>query len=51
MIDAASAARGEGLKILARNRLEDSLHASPALAGEELFLRGRKFLYSIAATD
>ncbi|MEO1530427.1 MAG: PQQ-binding-like beta-propeller repeat protein [Planctomycetota bacterium] len=36
------------LEILASNKLDDHFHASPAMAGEELFLRGRKSLYCIA---
>ncbi len=35
-------------KMLAFNRLEDSFSASAAIAGNELFLRGRKHLYCIA---
>lgn len=34
---------------LALNRLDDSFTASPAAAGQELFLRGARHLYSIAA--
>ena len=34
--------------VLALNRLNDSFSASPALAGNELYLRGEKFLYCIA---
>ena len=33
---------------LQSNQLDDSFAASPALAGDELFLRGRKFLYCIS---
>ncbi len=36
------------LKILATNQLDDTIDASPALAGNQLFLRGRQFLYAIA---
>ncbi len=39
---------GEELELLALNRLEDSFSASPAIAGDELYLRGEKFLYCIA---
>jgi outer membrane protein assembly factor BamB len=39
--------RAKGLKVLARNRLGDQFDASPALAGNQLFLRGSKFLYCI----
>ena len=37
------------LKVLASNALEDSFDASPAVAGDELFLRGRENLYCIAS--
>jgi outer membrane protein assembly factor BamB len=40
--------RGAQLEVLARNRLDDSFSASPAVAGEELFLRGEKHLYCLA---
>lgn len=39
--------RSAELKVLARNRLDDRLDASPALAGNRLFLRGSRFLYCI----
>lgn len=35
-------------RTLAVNRLDDSFSASAALAGRELYLRGERFLYSIA---
>ena len=35
-------------KLLARNRLEDSFSATAVVAGEELYLRGKRFLYCIA---
>jgi len=35
------------LEILATNRLDERFGASPALAGQELFLRGREHLYCI----
>lgn len=38
---------GPKLEILGRNRLDDGFDASPAVVGRELFLRGRKSLYSI----
>ena len=37
-------------KLLSLNRLNDSFAASPALAGNELYLRGAKHLYCIAET-
>jgi outer membrane protein assembly factor BamB len=39
--------QGDHLDILATNRLDDPIDASPALAGRQLFLRGEKFLYCI----
>jgi outer membrane protein assembly factor BamB len=39
---------GEEIATLAVNRLEDGFDASPAVAGNELFLRGRANLYCIA---
>lgn len=36
------------LNVLATNRLEDDIDASPALVDREVFLRGRKHLYCIA---
>jgi outer membrane protein assembly factor BamB len=38
----------ESPRVLALNRLNDSFSASPAIVGNELVLRGQKFLYSIA---
>jgi outer membrane protein assembly factor BamB len=35
-------------RTLAVNRLDDTISASAAIAGEELFLRGERFLYCIA---
>lgn len=39
---------GDAFKVLATNKLDDGFDASPALAGDEIFLRGRKHLYCIA---
>jgi outer membrane protein assembly factor BamB len=39
---------GETPKMLAVNHLDDSISASAAIAGRELFLRGERFLYCIA---
>jgi outer membrane protein assembly factor BamB len=39
---------GDEPEVLARNRLDDSFSASPALVGRDLFLRGEKSLYCIA---
>ena len=43
--------RSEKLKILASNELEDRFDSSAALAGNQLFLRGGKYLYCIAGSD
>jgi len=39
---------GTELEIISENKLDDSFTASPAIAGDEIFLRGLKFLYCIA---
>jgi outer membrane protein assembly factor BamB len=36
-----------GHELLASNRLDDSFSASPAIAGDELFLRGESYLYCL----
>ncbi len=38
------------LEILATNVLDDAFDASPAIAGNDLFLKGKKHLYCISAT-
>lgn len=38
---------GDSPEILATNRLDDKIDASPAVAGKQLFLRGEKYLYCI----
>jgi len=40
--------RGSSLEVLAVNRLEDSFAASPAIVGNEIILRGERYLYAIA---
>ena len=35
-------------EVLATNKLDDGFDASPAVIGDELYLRGNKFLYCIA---
>lgn len=42
-------ARAPEFKVLAVNKLDDDFSASPAAAGSELYLRGKKHLYCIAA--
>lgn len=38
---------GKQLKVLATNRLTENFHASPALAGNQIFLRGMRHLYCL----
>ena len=40
----------ESFEVLATNKLDDGIDASPALVDNEVYLRGRKFLYCIAGT-
>ena len=39
---------GKSLSIESSNRLEERFDASPSIAGDELYLRGEKFLYCIS---
>ena len=39
--------RAATLEVLATNKLDDSFDASPAIAGEQLFLRGQRHLYCL----
>ena len=39
--------RSKDLEVIAANKLDERIDASPALAGSQLFLRGGKFLYCI----
>lgn len=41
---------GRELEVLATNSLDDRFDATPALAGDALFLRGHRHLYSLAST-
>jgi outer membrane protein assembly factor BamB len=41
-------ARSDQFKVMATNRLEERFEASPAIVGNQLFLRGSHFLYCIA---
>jgi len=43
--------RLEELEVIATNKLDDRIDSSPALVGNQLFLRGNKFLYCIADGD
>jgi outer membrane protein assembly factor BamB len=40
--------QGSEFEVLATNSLDDGFDASPAIAGDELYLRGQKHLYCIA---
>jgi outer membrane protein assembly factor BamB len=40
--------RSDKLEVLAVNRLDDPIDASPAVVGKEIFLRGERYLYCIA---
>ncbi|MEE9156268.1 MAG: hypothetical protein V3U38_06435, partial [Gemmatimonadota bacterium] len=39
---------GPEFKVLARNSLDDGFDASPAIVGQEIYLRGNRFLYRIS---
>ncbi len=41
---------GGDFRVLATNTLDDGFEASPAIVGNELYLRGRRFLYRIEET-
>ena len=43
--------RGPEFKVLATNKLEDVFNASAVVVGNQLLLRGEKFLYSIAVNN
>jgi outer membrane protein assembly factor BamB len=43
--------QSEKLEILATNKLDDHIDASPVAVGNELFLRGRQYLYCLAETS
>ena len=39
---------GSDFEILAQNKLDDELIASPAIIGDEMFVRGREYLYCLS---
>jgi outer membrane protein assembly factor BamB len=43
--------KGDKAEVLATNKLDDRFDASPAIVGNQLFLRGKKNLYCIAPTE
>ena len=46
---AAVIAHGSDFRLLATNRLDDGFDASPAIVDNEMYLRGYRYLYCIAA--
>lgn len=42
--------RAPTIEVLATNKLDDSIDASPAIAGKQLFLRGQRHLYCLEAS-
>jgi hypothetical protein len=42
--------RSEEFELLAVNTLDDEIDASPAVVGDELFLKGKNYLYCIASS-
>ena len=48
--DDKEADSGPTFEILATNKLDEGIDASPAIAGDEIFLRGNESLYCIAET-
>jgi outer membrane protein assembly factor BamB len=44
-------AHGRTFKVLAENTLDDGFDASPALVGDQIYLRGYKYLYGIGPAD
>jgi len=43
----AGAASGRQVEVLATNRLDDPIDASPVAVGRQLFLRGERYLYCV----
>ncbi|MEO2009256.1 MAG: hypothetical protein ABGX22_11315, partial [Pirellulaceae bacterium] len=43
--------RSNELEVLATNKIDDRIDSSPSLAGNQLFLRGNRFLYCIAESE
>lgn len=41
----------ETYEVLAINKLDDGIDASPAIIGDELYLKGKKYLYCLKASD
>ena len=43
--------RGSEVKVLAINELDETFHASPAIVGDAIYLRGDKHLYCFAESS
>ena len=43
--------KSDKVEVLATNKLDDGFDASPAIVGNNLFLRGKKNLYCISPTE
>jgi outer membrane protein assembly factor BamB len=43
--------KSDKVEVLATNKLEDNFDASPAIVGNQMFLRGKANLYCIAPTE
>jgi len=43
--------KSDKVEVLATNKLDDRFDASPALAGQAIFLRGKQYLYCLAANS
>jgi outer membrane protein assembly factor BamB len=43
--------QADKLEVVATNKLDDAIDASPVAVGRELFLRGEKYLYCIENTS
>jgi outer membrane protein assembly factor BamB len=43
--------RSDNVELLATNKLDDSIDASPAIVGTQMFLRGQKHLYCLQAEE
>jgi hypothetical protein len=41
--------QSDALEVLATNRLDDAIDASPVAVGKQLFLRGARYLYCLEA--
>ncbi len=42
---------GKEFEVVADNKLDDTIDASPAIVGDRIYMRGRKHLYCIGEDD